>query len=393
MAAQSLRRLVTTFDIVLFAIQFSLYGFGTLALRRKRRGLLTVTKYAALAVASLPVASFLANVVPWWRTHPAIMVSLAIVVAIGLVTALAAAGPWRRSVTGSGAVVAGVTCLALTLDVMTGNNLQVCSMLGYTPLVAGRFYGFGNPSWALWITGIIMVAGALAGHLLTRFKDDETKGRRAATAVVVGAGVLALVIDGAPMWGADFGGIIALFPGFAVFGFMISGRKVKPTRLLAVLAVGAVVVLGISFLDSLRANPTHIGEFWDNLLNGDAGTVIYRKFRGMIRTFGNWELTLIAVAAVGFLFFALLRPLTWRASALHTAYEQSPALRPTLVAVLVTGGVGMLVNDSGVAIPALAFTVAIPLALVASVRALELAPDDEQPAEPERSESGSVPKV
>jgi hypothetical protein len=279
-----------------------------------------------------------------------------------------------------------VTALVLTLDVFTGSHLQTYGMLGYTPLVAGRFYGFGNIPWALWVTGLIIVTGAVAGRLLS-------SGRRGvATAVVIAAGILALLIDGAPFAGADFGGIIAVFPGFAVFAMMISGRRVRLSRLLPVLGVGVVVVLGVSFLDSLRANPTHIGEFWNSLMNGDAGTIIFRKLRGMIGTFGRWELSLIAVAAVAFLIFALLRPLAWRAAVLHTAYERAPSLRPTLIAVLVTAGVGMLVNDSGVAIPALAFTVAIPLALAASIQAL--GPEETAPLpRSERAESASAPKA
>ena len=56
----------------------------------------------------------------------------------------------------------------LTLDVLTGSHLQTCSMLGYTPLVAGRFYGFGNIPWALWVTGLIIATGAVAGWLAER---------------------------------------------------------------------------------------------------------------------------------------------------------------------------------------------------------------------------------
>ena len=388
-AAQALSRLVAPFDIFLVLVQVGLYAFGILVLRRKRQRGMAVTRVASLAAASVPAASFLTNLVPWWRTHPAITLTVTLLAGIAALTALAAAGPWRRSVTGPGAVIAGATALILTLDVMTGNHLQVCSMLGYTPLVAGRFYGFGNPSWALWITSLIIVTGALAGRLPVR--ED---GRRAGTtALVIGAGVVALLIDGAPMWGADFGGIIALFPGFAVFALMLANRRVRASRILAVLAVGAVIVLSISFLDSLRAEPTHIGEFWKSLASGDAGTVIFRKFSGMVRTFGNWELTLIAVVAVGFLFLALLRPLTWRAAPLLAAYERAPTLRPTLIAMLVTAGVGMLVNDSGVAIPALAFTVAIPLAFAASIRALELEASDAPPPRSELSESAPAPKA
>jgi hypothetical protein len=387
-AAQSYSRLVLPFYLVLVIVQVALYAFGTFALTRKRRRVLAVTKVAALAGATLPVASFLPNLVPWWSAgHPAVVLVTAIVVAIAVITGIALAGPWRRSITGAGAVVGGVTALVLTLDVLTGSHLQTCGMLGYTPLVAGRFYGFGNIPWALFVTGLIIVTGAVAGLLLAAGR------RRVATGVVIGAGVLALVVDGAPMAGADFGGILAMIPGFAVFALMIAGRRLRLSRLLAGVAVGGVVVLVVSFLDSLRANPTHIGEFWNSLMNGDGGTIIFRKFRGMIGTFGNWELSLIAVAAVAFLIFALLRPLAWRAAVLHTAYERSPALRPTLVAVLVTAGVGMLVNDSGVAIPALAFTVAIPLALVASIQAIGPEETTAPPPRSKRSESASAPKA
>ena len=387
-AAQDNSRLVPPFYIALVIVQVALYAFGAFALSRKRRRILAVTRIAALAGASLPAASFLANLIPWWSAgRPAAVMIAAIVVWIAVITGIALAGPWRRSITGSGAIIGGVTALVLTLDVLTGSHLQTCSMLGYTPLVAGRFYGFGNIPWALWVTGLIIVTGAVAGWLLSSGR------RRAATAVVIAAGILALVIDGAPFAGTDFGGIIAIFPGFAVFALMIAGRRVRLSRLLAVLAVGAVVVLGVSFLDSLRADPTHIGEFWKSLTNGDGGTIILRKLRGMIGTFGRWELSVIAIAAVVFLIFALLRPLTWRAAVLHTAYERAPVLRPTLIAVLVTAGVGMLVNDSGVAIPALAFTVAIPLALAASIQALGPGDSSEPPSRSERSESASAPKA
>ncbi|MCO6007421.1 hypothetical protein NE236_20795 [Actinoallomurus purpureus] len=387
-AAQAYGRFVFPFYLALIAVQIALYAFATVALRRKAHRLLAATKVVALAAGALPVASFLANAVPWWASgQPALMLTVLILLGVAVITAAAAAGPWRRSVTGPGAVVAGATALFLALDVMTGNHLQTCSVLGYTPVVAGRFYGFGNTTWALWITGVIIAAGALAGRLIARRGDR----RLAPVALVVGAGLAALVVDGAPMWGADFGGLIATFPGFAVFAFMLSGRRARPTRVIAVLAAGAVLILGVSFLDSLRANPTHIGEFWNSLTSGDAGTVIFRKFRGMIGTFGNWKLSVIAVAAIGFLFFALLRPLAWRAAALHMAYERAPALRATLASVLVTSVVGMLVNDSGVAIPAMAFTIAVPLALAASVRALELGAS-ERPPRPERSEEPSAHK-
>lgn len=383
-AAQAYRNMALPFTLVLVAVQVALYGFATFALRQRRRRVLTATRVAALAAASLPAATFAANLLPWWSSgHLAIVLGLEVAVAVAALTGLALAGPWRRSVTGAGAVVAGATVLFLTLDVMTGDHLQTSSVLGYSPIVAGRFYGFANTSWALWITAVIIVTGVLVGRL--------PAGRRLpAGAVVVAAGLVALVLDGAPFWGADFGGIIAVIPGFAVFAFLASGTQIRPSRLIAVLAGGAVAVLALAFADSLRPDPTHIGQFWNDLWNGNAWGIIARKLRGMVGTFGNWELTLIAVAAAVFLYFPLRRPLAWRAAALHTAYQRDPALRATLTAVLVTAGVGMVVNDSGVAIPAMTSTVAIPLALAASVRALMLGTDGSpQPAA--RAEPSSTP--
>ena len=380
-AAQSLRRLVTTFDIVLFAIQFSLYGFATLALRRKRRRILTVTKIAALAVASLPVASFLANVVPWWRSHPAIMVSLAIVIAIALVTTLAAAGPWRRSVTGSGAVVAGVTALALTLDVMTGTICKraVCS---------------GTPRWSrAGSTGSRTPAGPCGSRAPwwparggPAAREARPHGRRNATGVVIGAGVVALVIDGRPC-GARTSAEHRDVPRLRGLRLARRGQD-RPTRPRGA-GGGAVFVLGFSFPDSLRANPTHIGEFWKQLIHGDAGTVVTQA-RLHDRHLRILEPHLQHGRRPRVLVLRPARPRPGRAAALQVAYKQRAWTASDLIAALVTAIVGTLVNDSGVSISAMAFTVAIPLALAATVRGLELDPNDGGRPRPEQQEAQSA---
>jgi len=64
-AAQAISRWGGTFFIVLFAVELLLYGLGTLAVRgRRARGPVRVL---ALAVAAAPIATFLTNLVPWWR--------------------------------------------------------------------------------------------------------------------------------------------------------------------------------------------------------------------------------------------------------------------------------------------------------------------------------------
>ena len=78
-AARSVSRLQAPFFILLFGAQLLLYAFASVALRRRGRTeaghsrVLAATRLMALVAAATPVASFLANVVPWWRSpirHP-----------------------------------------------------------------------------------------------------------------------------------------------------------------------------------------------------------------------------------------------------------------------------------------------------------------------------------
>ncbi|WP_245974370.1 hypothetical protein [Thermomonospora umbrina] len=373
-AAQAIRRVQPAFFIVLFGGQLVLYGLATVALRRRwgdgdrvRGRILAATRTIALVGAAAPVASFLANLLPWWRSeHPLPALIGSVVLWIGVITVLALVGPWRRSLVGAGLVISGVTALVLGLDVMTGSALQLNALMGYTALVAGRFYGFGNQAFALFAVAALLTAAWAAERPLRAGRE------RTAVALVAAVAVAAVAIDGWPAWGSDFGGVIAMVPAFAVLGLLIAGRRVSPVRLGVFCAAGAVLVLGISFADSLRADPSHLGRFWDDLLNGEAWGIIARKAGAMLRSLGYWPFTVAVVAALCFLYYVLAQPLQWRAALLDRAYHHSRTLRPALLSALTLAIAGMLVNDSGVVIPAIAFSLAIPLTLAASVRAQEL---------------------
>lgn len=389
-AAQAVRRVQPAFFIVLFGGQLLLYGLATLALRRRwgrTAGILAATRLIALLGAAAPVASFLANLLPWWRSeHPAPALISGVVCWITLVAAAALGGPWRRSLIGSGLVVAGVTALVLGLDVIFGSYLQLNALMGYTALVGGRFYGFGNMAFALFAVAAVLTAAWLCERPV---RAGQT-GR--AVAVVAGVGAAAVAIDGWPDWGSDFGGVIALVPALAVLGLLVAGRPVSVLRLGAFCVAGAVLVLLIAFADSLRADPSHLGRFWSDLMAGDAWGVIARKAGAMLRSLGYWPFTVAVVGALGFLFFVLARPLQWRAALLDQAYRLSPTLRPALLSTLTLAIAGMLVNDSGVVIPAIAFSLAIPLTLAASVRALELEPGEgAAPTPPPSTAARSAP--
>ncbi|SPL94041.1 unnamed protein product [[Actinomadura] parvosata subsp. kistnae] len=351
-------------------------GAGTGAeagvVRASASKLLKAVQLVAVLSGAIAISTFLAQLVPWW-TLPVPMLSV-IVTILGiaaLITALAFAGPWRAHVLGPLTVVAAVTSLALLIDVMTGSKLQVNAVTGYEPVTGGRFYGFSNIAFAIYATGTVLGLAGVAQWLL---------GRGVSRVVVVGLcsvyGAFAVFADGWPSWGADFGGVPAFVIGLAVFLMLLSGKRVSLLRLVVVGLAGAAIVGALSVVDWLRPETqrTHLGTFVQQIIDGQAWTVVGRKFGAMVGvTVGNWSLTLLSLVALAFLFLVLARPSRWGAAALGLAYREAPAFRAGLFGALTCAFVGFLMNDSGIAIPAMALTVAVPLTLAACVRALQLA--------------------
>ncbi|MFI6790834.1 hypothetical protein ACIBG4_26250 [Nonomuraea sp. NPDC050383] len=333
--------------------------------------LLTTVQVVAVVSGAIAVSTFLAQLVPWWSLPTPMAALIVTILGIALlISGVAFAGPWRGHVLGPLTVVAAVTSVALLADVMTGSTLQVNAVTGYEPVTGGRFYGFSNIAFAVYATGTILGLAGVAQWLLGKGVP------RIVTLLVCSAyGGLAVFADGWPAWGADFGGVPAFVIGLAVFLIMLSGRRVSIVKLLLVAIGGAALIGAIAVFDWLRpaTQRTHLGNFVQQIIDGQAWTVVGRKFGAMIGvTVGNWSLTLLSVVALAFLFLVLDRPSRWGASALGQAYALAPALRAGLFGALTCAFIGFLINDSGIAIPAMALTVAVPLSLAASVRALRI---------------------
>ncbi len=321
----------------------------------------------ALAASAVPAASFLANLLPWWRADhplPAIIGSVALFVA--LILAPAVLPPAGRRLLGPVAVVAAATVLVLAIDVMTGSRLQQSSLMGLQPVVGGRFYGMGNVTFSLFASATLMLAIALS-HPLVR------AGRRGgAAALVATVGLIAVVIDGNPAWGADGGGPPALLPGLAYLVLAILGLRMTWRRGLLTGAVTAGLFLLVAFLDSLRPpeKQSHLGRFFDALGSGGAWDIVVRKAEQNLGILFSNTLSLLVPFGLLFTILVLLRPTSWGSRALHASFERIPALRPGLIAWLIVMTIGFFINDSGVAIPAVGATVTIPLAIVIATHTL-----------------------
>ena len=333
--------------------------------------MLTVLRAAGIAIAAIPVATLLANLTPWWRAStPTLALTVLILAWIAAITAVAVLPPWRTWLFGPVVIVATITATVLAVDVATGAHLQVSALMGIQPMVAGRFYGFNNTAFALFATTTVLLAAAVSNWLVSHGR------RRLAALAVLAVGAVAVVLDGAPGIGADFGGPPALVPAFAILALLAAGIKVTWRRVLGVLAAGVVVVTSFAVLDWMRppADRTHLGGFVDTVLEGGLWDVVLRKVESNIATFSN-PLALVGIAGLLVILLVLGRPLraankavdpgpyAWltEGTPLKQITTDAPMFTPGVISVGIALGIGTLVNDSGVVILAVGMSVLVPL--------------------------------
>lgn len=344
--------------------------------RLSRQRVLHSVRGVSLVGAGMPAATFLANLVPWWRWSMSTWVLVAVLAALvlvisGLLALVSLNGPWASSALGPLAAMSAITAGVIGVDLLTGSHLQISSIFGLQPLVGGRFYGMGNVAFALYGSAVLLLCAAMA-HALRR----RNAPRLAVFSVVVLGGI-ALAVDVLPAWGADFGGPIALVPALGFLFLSVAGIRTSVRNLsLVVVAAGLIVGL-VSYLDWRRPEQyrSHPGRFLQSVLDGNGWDVISRKFMANVDLATN-KPVLLGVVLVVLIVAAFL---VWRPGVLGTApYErlvaEAPLLRVALIAIVAMVVIGFLTNDSGAAIPpvALIFSAPVVLSAVAQFMLIEL---------------------
>jgi hypothetical protein len=197
------------------------------------------------------------------------------------------------------------------------------------------------------------------------------------TAIFVGA----VVIDGAPSFGSDVGGVLALVPALAVTGVLLSGRRPN-VRVLLIGIAGALIAIALFIAIDLARPPaarTHLGRLVEDVrargFDVLVGT-IERKVRSNLRVFRSTIWTFFVPPALAAMAWFLARPRgRWGRLA-----EVFPKVRAGLVGGLIVAVLGFAVNDSGIVVPAVVLSFLVPMALLVH---LVLEMEEELPAPPE----------
>ena len=303
------------------------------AVRRDAR----LIRAAATVGSALPGAMLLTGVVPWeFSDRPLLTLSLTVVAAWAILAA-AAYGLGRLLAVSPVIAASALIVAALTADAALGGPLQSGSMLNSRPIHALRWYGFGNSTFACYATTGLLLAGYIAHRLLAA-------GQRLPAVIavaVIGFGVV--ICEGWPTMGSDFGGVIALTPPVLWLTMVLSGIRITPLRLLAVGGAAVIAVGLISVLDWARGpdRRSHLGNFVQRILDGDALDVVARKAVASAGTILSPLGIVAAILGVAVWVLAIRFVVPWASAEFGT-------LGPVVHAVMATGVLGTVLNDAGI---------------------------------------------
>jgi len=356
-------------SVVFVVVQIVAYALAAVAVARRRRWVRPVS-YLALVVLATPPVGFLAGVLHV-ESAGLVAYTLALFAGAVVLAALAegvgalAARRWPRTrATLAPLLLVTASWLVLVVDVMTGGRLQINTVFGYSPLVAGRFAGYGNLAFAIVGVGAAVVAcGAWAtARLASGPADGSARLRGGAAVAVVALLAFTVVVDGAPMWGSDVGGVLATVPAYAVLVLVAMGVRVGVGRAIAIGLGTLAAIAAFAALDLSRPpeDRTHLGRLVDRVLSDDGGggflDVIQRKLTTNLNILTSSIWTLTIPFALGLLIYLARR----RTGFLRELQEQVPGIRPMLAGGLLVAVLGFALNDSGVAVPAMMFAVLLP---------------------------------
>ncbi|MCU1453569.1 MAG: hypothetical protein JWN46_1715 [Acidimicrobiales bacterium] len=335
---------------------------AAIALTQYRR-LRPAAGFLALSTIALPPLAFLSGYFRYdrlGRSGYTGLLFLATAALVGLAVLvgwrLAGADQRRRALFPPLLLVA-LNFVVLIGDVVVGGGRgQINTVFGYSPVVAGRFAGYGNTAFALLATaGLVLACGAWAAFA----GPGSSPGRRR---LLLGFGALLflvmIVADGHPSLGSDVGGVLALVPTGAVVLLLLRGERLG-LRWIAAIVLGTAVVLGtFAAIDLSRPadQKTHLGRLIESSTGKNGGsslkTVLDRKLTANIDSVTQSSFSLIVPAGL-----LLLLLLAWRRTGLLGSLARVPGLRACMWGGLVVCILGDAANDSGITVPAMMFPI------------------------------------
>lgn len=322
---------------------------------------LPVAAGAFVVLGVLPM-SYLAGLVQFSDWSAAVSVGAYFGLLFAGAAALASAA-WvlgrRDPVSAAGWLLGAVLAVIVGTTVLGNSELLFNTAFGDSPIVAGRFTGVNN------LTFSQLAAAGIALAVLLAHRVTGRAGLMAATGLLA----FLLLVDGLPAWGADVGGVLTAVPAFGYVVYRLRGAPVRPRTLL--ILGGATLLLIAAFTAFDLAQPSdqrsHLGRLYEQVESQGGGalvTVVLRKAAANFRVITSSVWLLMVPGALGFAAY-LLRT---RSPQVRAIEARVPTFGVVLGGLLVAGGLGFALNDSGIAVPGMVLGVLNPVIVHLSMR-------------------------
>jgi hypothetical protein len=330
--------MVAPVAVTFVVLQAVLWIGAVVAMRRGAPGGLRAVALAALALLAFLPATYLAGLIDF-HASPA-TAYWGFVIGLAVATAFVATALGGPRLLDPLLLVLGAVFGLLVVDMLLGAPLQLNTVFGYSPTVGGRFAGMGNLAYGQFAGAAFLLCGLLSRRLV---------GRSLGTAVAFSVLILAILIDGMPIWGSDVGGVLAFVPAVGVTAAVLLGHRVR-WRSVALWGTVAVAVVGVfAALDLSRPadKRTHLGRLVEAVADQGVGafeTVVTRKLGANFGVITSSVWTAMVPIALGFIVYLL-----WRAPGHVLVVREN--IRESLAGLAVVGFLGFAFNDSGIAVP------------------------------------------
>jgi hypothetical protein len=320
--------------------------------------------YALLSLGLVPLALLLLPLIPVYNLMPKLLYT-----AIFVLLSTIAVVRFSRHELAPIIWLTLSTTAALLIDIFTGSSLQKTSILGYCPIIGGRFYGIGNEYMGILIGAVIIGSTAVLDQLKINPEKQSAKKTLALTLTILMYAITLFAV-GSPSLGANVGGTIVAATAFTyISGKLLSYRK-KQKSMFIYGVVGALVLLivGIFVIIDLARAPeaqTHLAKNIQLITTRGLDVIreiIFRKLATNIKIFRYTIWTRVLLLSLGVLAILFYKPSNY----LRTKLLKYPNLNVGLAGSLIASGTALVFNDSGVAPAAttVLFTVIIIVSLV-----------------------------
>lgn len=252
--------------------------------------------------------------------------------------------------------ISALTYAVILFDTFFGANLNINSILGYSPIIAGRFYGIGNQAMSILLASSLVLAISLqAMRKLEGWIAD---------ALMLLIFSVTIVVVGMPILGANTGGTVTLLIAYwATFVYYKTQKfqAMDAVKALAALAIFFVVAISGDLLLN-TGSESHLTRLTSNVFSSgpyELYLTIKRKLLTNMRIFrySSWSYLFILVMIL----ISMLRfkPI----GGLADLFKKYPAFYAAATGCFVGAVIGFLTNDSGMSIPALILSYFLPIIL------------------------------